>query len=144
MFLDKSDNQILNSKRNWALGALALVGTVAACIALSSSTPTVVNAVEPAPGTLVLAASAECPAFTDLEWKKTKIGLKFFDTNRDGVFNYTELSPLFKDQDEATKKLIFKVFDSNSDNVVDLAELCYAFTTFRNSSGPTSLLKYSS
>jgi hypothetical protein len=69
MFLDKPDHQILNSKRNWAFGALALVGTVVACVALSSSTATVVNAVEPAPGTLVLVASAECPAFTDLEWK---------------------------------------------------------------------------
>ena len=76
MFFDKSDHQNSNSKRNWAIGALAFVGVVAVGIALYSPSTTVVKAVEAAPGTLVLAASAECPAFTDLEWKGFKIALK--------------------------------------------------------------------
>ena len=88
MLLDKPTYQRVDSKKNFYLGSLVIVGVVAAAVALFSSSG---SQVQPVSQTLVLPQSVECPALTDLEWKGVKFGLKVFDTNKDNQFTYEEI-----------------------------------------------------
>ena len=137
MLLDKPTYQRVDSKRNFYLGSLAVVGVVAAAVALFSSG----SQVQPVSQTLVLAQSAECPAFTDLEWKGVKFGLKVFDTNKDNVFTYAELSASIKVQGDAAKQAAFNQLDLNKDGIVDFTEICTSLSKLR-ASIPKSLLQY--
>ena len=124
MLLDKPTYQRVDSKRNFYIGSLVIVGVVAAAVALFSSG----SQVQPVSKTLVFAQSAECPALTELEWMMVKLENELKDTNNDKVLSYSELSPKIKVQGEDAKQAIFNQIDINKDGVVDFSEICSIIT----------------
>ena len=138
MLLDKPTYQRVDSKKNFYLGSLVIVGVVAAAVALFSSSG---SQVQPVSQTLVLPQSVECPAFTDLEWKGVKLGFRTFDTNKDNKFTFAELYSTFKQQGEAAKQAFFDQVDTDRNGFIEFSEICTEISKARTTT-PSGLLQY--
>ena len=135
MLLDKPTYQRVDSKRNFTVGSLVIVGAVAAAVALYSTSGV---KSEPVNQNIVMVQSTECPAFTDLEWKGVKMGMKVLDANKYGV-----LTSYIKVQGDSAKQAVFNQLDLNHDGVVDMSEICTVSSKAR-SAVPIGLLQYAS
>ena len=88
------DYQRVGNKGQLYALSLALLGVVAVSVALFQTNSSEAQQIQNE--TLVLAQSAECPAFTDLEWKGIKMGLRVLDQDKDSKFTISELTSYIK------------------------------------------------